>query len=267
MDGYYSKGPGRSFALPTHKPIVILRDPPGGLSYASYENIETRFKLETSSTSTSTHNKFGIGINNVVKQDPEMCLGAGGGLAGPSVATCKKVSSMDNKTPLGNFQTQLGGLEQMTNEERSNEYSTTWSYQTSSDPWTAGSMSDTFVVPNLNVMYEEVYVVEWNNSTCGVTEEGQDRTLPQKTTFDIKSPENEPALAFFSRYHIQHVKLPELNRAKQNLQAELHDCTQDCDAKQTQLKVLDEGIDGWVIALREEEQTRMNLDPSKSINQ
>lgn len=66
---------------------MILRDPPGGLSYASYENIETRFKLETSSTSTSTHNKFGVGIKMVVKKEPEMCLGAGGGLAGPSFAT------------------------------------------------------------------------------------------------------------------------------------------------------------------------------------
>eukprot|EP00957_Ditylum_brightwellii_P167977 12786778-Ditylum_brightwellii.AAC.1 len=28
VTGYYSKGPGKSFALPTHKPIMVLRDPP-----------------------------------------------------------------------------------------------------------------------------------------------------------------------------------------------------------------------------------------------
>ena len=36
VEGLYSKGPGNSFALPTHEPIMILRDPPGklGLSLA-----------------------------------------------------------------------------------------------------------------------------------------------------------------------------------------------------------------------------------------
>ena len=50
IEGYYSKGPGRSFALPKHKTIMVLRDPPGGLSYATYENVMTTMKLETSST-------------------------------------------------------------------------------------------------------------------------------------------------------------------------------------------------------------------------
>lgn len=31
ISGLFSKGPGESFALPTHKPIMILRDPPGEL--------------------------------------------------------------------------------------------------------------------------------------------------------------------------------------------------------------------------------------------
>ena len=31
VSGLYSKGPGNSFALPTHEPIMVLRDPPGKL--------------------------------------------------------------------------------------------------------------------------------------------------------------------------------------------------------------------------------------------
>ena len=38
VEGVISNGNAKSFALPTHKPIMILRDPPGGLSYASYKN-------------------------------------------------------------------------------------------------------------------------------------------------------------------------------------------------------------------------------------
>ena len=84
----------------------------------------------------------------------------------------------------------------MSEKTKSNQFSTTWSYETSSDPWTAGPMSDVFVVPNLNVMYREVYVVEWDNTTCAVTTEG-DGGLPITTTFNIEDTENQPALAFF----------------------------------------------------------------------
>lgn len=28
VQGYFTKGPGQSYALPTHKPILVLRDPP-----------------------------------------------------------------------------------------------------------------------------------------------------------------------------------------------------------------------------------------------
>ena len=58
-------------------------------------------------------------------------------------------------------------------------------------------MSDVFVVPNLNVMYEEVYVVEWNNTICAVNTEEDDEP-PTTITFNIEDNENQPALAFFS---------------------------------------------------------------------
>ena len=35
VSGLYSKGPGNSFALPTHEPIMILRDPPGRFLFLS----------------------------------------------------------------------------------------------------------------------------------------------------------------------------------------------------------------------------------------
>jgi hypothetical protein len=41
VTGDYVEGAGKSFALPTYQPIMILRDPPGGLSQASYQNVAT----------------------------------------------------------------------------------------------------------------------------------------------------------------------------------------------------------------------------------
>eukprot|EP00957_Ditylum_brightwellii_P120533 9195786-Ditylum_brightwellii.AAC.1 len=55
VTGYFIKEPGNSFALPMHKPIMVLRNPPGGLSCTTYENVKTAIELETSSTLTTFH--------------------------------------------------------------------------------------------------------------------------------------------------------------------------------------------------------------------
>lgn len=92
----------------------------------------------------------------------------------------------------------------------SNTFSTTWSYETSQDPWTAGHTSDVFVVPNLFVAVEKVISVQWNN----------DRTvckaiLPfkEELVFDLNVPPSEQALAFYSRYHVEAVKIPHMLNA------------------------------------------------------
>ena len=210
VEGYYSPGEGRSFALPTHKPIMILRDPPGGLSSATYENIKTTLKLETSSTSSKMSNTFGLGIKQVVDVPVEMCTGGG---LGAIVITCQTLFEIEQTNDLIDLSSSLGGVIAQKEKEKSNSFSTTWSYATSSNPASAGAMSDVFVVPNLNVMYQEVTVVEWNKEECS-TETEVDGSLPVTTTFDIKSPSSQLALAFFSKDHINNIKLPELNNAK-----------------------------------------------------
>jgi len=176
----------------------------------------------------------------------------------------------------------------MDEKTKSNQFSTSWSYQTSTDPWTAGAMSDVFVVPNLNVMYREVYFVEWDKTTCAVTTEG-DGTPPITTTFNIEDTENEPALAFFSRYHVNHVKIPELKAAKANKESQQENC--ECTVSDTDkvckyteadgtektttcLEIMNEiesvkaGIAGWDTALKVENDTLESntKDASKSIN-
>mmetsp|Transcript_21609 Transcript_21609/g.27877 ORF Transcript_21609/g.27877 Transcript_21609/m.27877 type:complete len:1916 (+) Transcript_21609:457-6204(+) len=285
LEGYYSKGPGRSFAFPTHKPIMILRDPPGGLSYATYENVVTTMKLETSSTSTSIHHKFGLAMQTEATIDVELCTGGGLGIV---VLNCLYIAEVEVLTEVFNSEKNTGGIVQKSDKTRSNQFSTTWSYQTSTDSSTAGAMSDVFVVPNLNVMYKEVYVVEWNNATCTVNTE-EDETVPTTITFNIQDTENQPALAFFSRYHVNEVKLPELQGAKESKanQKDGCDCTDDdldkvckyfeadgneksttCLEITNEIESLQAGIDGWIAALKTEEDNLelSTNDPSKSIN-
>ena len=85
-------------------------------------------------------------------------------------------------------------------------FSTTWSYQTSDKPQRAGPQSDIFVVPNLNVMYEEVIEAIWDESTC-------EPIFEDIVILNIKGPDNKPALSFFSRYHIENFKIPDLEKS------------------------------------------------------
>jgi hypothetical protein len=77
INGLYSKGPGNSFALPTHQPIMVLRDPPGGSSYASYENIVTTAKVVTSSTHVSGAGGMELEIKAGIDVDVKTCTGGG----------------------------------------------------------------------------------------------------------------------------------------------------------------------------------------------
>ena len=71
----------------------------------------------------------------------------------------------------------------------------------------AGKESDVYVVPNLNIMYEEVSLVYWNNSTCSADLDSDDE-FP--SSFVINPEDGKNALTFYSRFHIEQVKLPEI---------------------------------------------------------
>ena len=78
----------------------------------------------------------------------------------------------------------------------------------------AGKDSDVFVVPNLNVKYESVDLVYWDNSDdkCG-PKLGESNTFPTAVIFDLEAPSSEPALTFYSRKHIETIKMLEIEKA------------------------------------------------------
>ena len=108
-----------------------------------------------------------------------------------------------------------------TKQVKSNSFSTKWSYKTSTNAFRAGPNSDIFVVPNLNVMFEEVFIVEWDFDRCEplLVERFDDvfkKTVEEFETsvvFNVRASSSQPALSFYSRYHLKNVKIPELNDA------------------------------------------------------
>ncbi len=112
-----------------------------------------------------------------------------------------------------------------TTEKKGNEFTTTWSYSTSDDPLYAGFMSDVFVVPNLNVFYEIVYVVAWKNEGCHPDRKnnGEDNEdWPSKVLFDVNAESSQNSLAFYSRFQILDQKIPELEATDETLKLQLN---------------------------------------------
>ena len=74
------------------------------------------------------------------------------------------------------------------------------------------------MVPNLNVFYEEVELVYWDNTQCKPDKipDPNDSTgialiFPSTFIFNVKSSESKEALTFYSRHHIEKVKIQELS--------------------------------------------------------
>ncbi len=100
---------------------------------------------------------------------------------------------------------ELGGLVDLFSKTESSEFSTTWSFTTSTDHIHAGPDSDVFVVPNINVKYRTVAIVEWNQTTCGVRLD-DDGELPEEVIFELEGSGNEPAMSFYTRWHVNRGK-------------------------------------------------------------
>lgn len=144
---------------------MVLRDPPGGDSYAEYSNVVTTMKSVSDHHQVSSSGGLGLSLSAQGGVNAQACVGAGGGILGAIVLTCNEAGEVEasGSVDLGtSLDTDLFNAD----EDTSNSFSTTWSYTTSSDPARAGAESDVFVVPNLNVFYVEVYQVYWNNTDC-----------------------------------------------------------------------------------------------------
>ena len=72
------------------------------------------------------------------------------------------------------------------------------------------------MVPNLNVFYEEVELIFWDSAQCQPKKvpdpkDSNKLIYPSTFIFNVKSTESKEALTFYSRHHIEKVKLVELS--------------------------------------------------------
>lgn len=231
--GDYVKGPGASFALPTYKPILVLRDPPGGKSQAVYENVQSTVEVTSSSVERVLDTEHNFKYNVGFKGDIDFCAGLG-------AMACKAVFETEVK---GNIGGEVTGKTKVTQNEDSytSEFTTTWSYSTSDNPMKAGRSSDVIVIPNLNVQYHNVEKIAfYPDDACMVN-------ATEIVKFSLTDPGNKPALSFLTVYNIEKHQIPDLEKAISNKQAE-HDKLEKGEKKKRakeQLGTLQEALMGW----------------------
>jgi len=215
---------------------MILRDPPGGKSYVSYTNVATTINIASTEEENELREGVGFGIKTVVEAHADSCIGGG---VGALVLICNKAFEVAGYP--GTERNTKWGAQWFQSYSESNQITVTWSYETSQDPMLAGPLSDVFVVPNFNVLYNKVTKITWDEVLCSANSS-------DTIEFDLKSDTSKPSFAFYSRWHIENVKLPELKDAL------------DVVTDQTKRASLKQGIEGWESALLQD----MNVVKSKS---
>jgi len=137
IQGLYKDGDGLSFAFPTHTPVMVLRDPPGGTSSATYENVRTTLTVDSQELTVTADYTFKYDFTVFTGITKQLCVGVG-------AEVCLEEKAKFSLKMI-DFALNLGSRAYYWKKEVSSSKSTVWSIQTSSDPWLAGSMSDIFV--------------------------------------------------------------------------------------------------------------------------
>ena len=199
-----------SFGLPTHEPLMVLRDPPGLLSHASCKNVHAT--LRPQSETDQTHHGFDLDVEAgfIAGADAGVC--GGGGFRAIFLECSKTFEADSNAFP----ETGGGGDFPTTHSEKhkAGSHVTTWSHQTSDDQWNPGSAADAFIVPNLNVKCVEALKIGWNVPNCSATNE-------TVFMFDLESQANKPALSFVTMTNTKKAMIPKLEEIIANLNATL----------------------------------------------
>ncbi|CAB9515004.1 Cupin superfamily protein [Seminavis robusta] len=196
ITGDYKLGSGKSFALPTYNPILVLRDPPGGLSQASYENVQTTMRVRS-----AEYEKL-----SDVYHTSRLHLGAdidAGSCAGLGLQFCFKTFAVSGDGLAGGMDSDDIDYKYHNEHMFTSEYTTTWSYTTSDDPMLAGQNSDVFVVPNLNVLFSETLNFKFHPETCSTN-------VTTETKFNLEDKKNKPAVSFLSYLYIDQHLMPTL---------------------------------------------------------
>lgn len=160
VTGSYILSQEGSFEFPQYMPLAVLYDPPGGLSFAEYNNAEVEMTIEHKGEKFLTGDYSTFFIGAAAEGETFPCGGIG-------VQICNRLPGLLYSAE------GLAGVD--VNSERGtgdadDNYGTTASFTiqfslaTSQEAVTAGE--DLYVTPALSIVYATVYDIEYDYATC-----------------------------------------------------------------------------------------------------
>ena len=205
--GDYANGDAKTLGIPLQTPLLVIRDPPGGSSTASYSRVETTIKVSVENYERYEGLDAGGAISGSFGGGTGACVGLG-------AEASAQTSSIEGSIG-AHLDHSYSMLRDLKDDENSHGVSVVWSYATSADPEYAGQLSDSFLINTLSILFRETRTILFDEDSCSASE-GDARI-----TFDLKSEENRRPLTFVSYYQVKNELQPELERALSSKQAEL----------------------------------------------
>jgi len=219
-----------SVQLPHYQPLLVLHDPPGGDSVASYTN------QKYSSTLSATHADY----EDSFVYHTEISVGGGtdtSACAGAIVLyVCQGLVHLD----IGGGAVLDGkvGVVKGTASESSATITFEFTYETSPQPDTAGINSTMYLMPALNVVYSKSRKVSFDATLCMAT-------YADITTWSLTSPKNFQVFAWKSYRDILGFILPAFNGLLTEQQSNLAANVGSSSDTLARIAKLQESITGW----------------------
>jgi len=226
-------------AFPEYWPLTVLHDPPGGNSFASYENVKVTGDI------TFAYTKFReiwgpkLGAWVTFQPKAEVCAGLG-------AMACQKAMAARNYH--GGDKDFMNGRVLEYEDDKGVKFGLDISYTTSSSKKHAGRMSDMYLIPSLIIKFELVAMISFNLTTC----------KPQKQDtweFSLGPGSQEKAFSWMSHYDIVHDQIPIVKKSLaestnrlailENMTSPTPEETQEKESLPEKVKKLQDAVDGW----------------------
>ena len=214
-----------SISFPTHYPLLVIRDPPGGNSVVSYESVLTTFHIQIENLEVYQGFETSADVLVGAELSVDACVTPFG------FGACTMIAGTDIKIG-SHFNAGINFLTNFDDKSKSHQFTSTWSYTTSDDPELAGKLSDVFLVPNINVKIMRVTRIEWNPDNCMA----QDNEI---YTYNLDSPTNKPAFLFFSFPQVSDIEIPTLEKLVENAKEDLDNESDSNEEKEVAQKKFD----------------------------
>eukprot|EP00049_Salpingoeca_infusionum_P016571 m.340253 g.340253 ORF g.340253 m.340253 type:complete len:2995 (+) comp16101_c0_seq1:496-9480(+) len=240
ITGAVAIGGSDSFSFPRYMPLMVVQDPPGGSSVATYSSERAQFYVKNTEHEYYDTNILETSFGLALGTDADFCAGFLG-------VVCKKFLKIESRT--GARIDRDSSDITVSGSGDGAVISTTIELSTSDDPITAGHYSDMVLVPAFDVEFVQVTVVGFDSSdpqSCHATSVSKRQwTIP---------PSDDKDKAFFdwlSMYDIEVIELPKL-------QHELTNTSLSSDKR----TAIQNAINAWTATLNRNKEVR-NLAQSK----